>query len=681
MAKRVVGVVVLATLIIGLFGYFLFVMPRPIHGPATPVSSGERMKLKSRAGPPAVQEFPQVVAAIARDRADMRQANESDLIKAISISGRVLDNGTGLGIAEATVQLFEMNRHEQNVRSDDRIEVSIKTDGEGNYRFPGVSAVGDILLIAAADGYCPLRSQLDYIRAGETYDGVDFLLDAEVGRVAGHVLTDTHGPIAGALVEVFTGPSNSKHMTVTDEQGAFSIALTAVGEVALRATKAGYGTQQFPHITVGMEQLELILVASGAIAGRVTDKQRLPKEGLNVIVSPEMPEQFGGAGESVWSNSVKTDENGQYHVKDLSEAYTYMVRIPYTVRELLPENRSLEGLAAYVHSQLQQEREMDKLVLATLPEAAIALREGVRVYAGQVTTIDLVVDTNDTMPALVYGYVTEPKSGLPVSPVRVQAFWSETAAIGTFLAGTTTDVDGFYQLYMPTIIRREKVWISAGYRLDTPVASLEVEPGSSKELNLSVAAPITVPVRCIDEAGNPVGGEEVEVGVGIAMWPVSADGRVTIYGLAPGRTYLVGAQMRGAEGREIHLGVSAPFSGEPGETVPEVTILCRRAFGTIVGQLVMPPEAEEYVRFNRVMTSLTYEESGFRATYAAEINGSYQFTIHEAGYGRCAFEVSILGRDKGLEWWAYIPEVEVVPGQTTDLGTLSLNVSEPWYNQ
>ena len=671
-----------------LVGLYFFVMPHPRGAPSRHVEVAEMKKFFTRpAKPPATAQFPQlktkVVGAMSAD-GSASESGKSKPLKPASISGRVLDENTGAGIAGASVYLKMTPAKEAAAPSEETRDYSAPTDANGNYRISDITCFGNTLHFASAEGYSVSQSELDALRPGEAQDDLDIKLKPAVGRIAGRVISPSRDPIPEAQVEVITGPESAHQIAITGATGAFSIGLPAMGMLVLRVTKHGYGTERFNDIAVGTENLELTLPGPCAIAGRVTGKEGKPKRGLKVIVSVEPDAQERSEGYSLWSYSVKTSDDGQYRVDDLSASYTYNVKVAAATRGPLPRQpRASAGLAAYVRQQKEDERDAEEFLHNKVPEAGFAQKAAVQVAPGQVTRVDFQIAEADTDSAIVHGRVTDPESGAPVCPLTLQAFWHESVAPSTYLTTTTTGLDGSYVIYLTSAKPGERIWVTAGWDRSAPAGSAQVDPEVPQELNFSVAAPIVVPVRCVDRNGAPMPDLALTFG---GQFVTDADGRAVFYGLAPYVTHTISAYSQKRSGRhslpEVRVGTSAPFAGKPGEQISEVLIPCSGAFGAITGQIVVPPEAEPYwsaIGRDVLHMQLTYEGAE-RYLRSATMDKRYRFTMDRLEPGTCTFVMWIPTSRTETQswWWASAENVEIVEGQTTNLGVITLNVSDSW---
>jgi hypothetical protein len=671
--KMLIWVVVSVVAVATVWMAVTVLAPRAVKGPAKRVDIADQKELLTKAkGGQRFSEYQQLVPKAV----EPVSLSAADGDGPASVTGRIVAEDTGAGITGASVRVIMPDLQVSETNPETLIELSVISDAVGHYQIPGIPALHDMFLLASADGYAPSPSETHSLLPGELREGVDITLIPAASQIAGHVLDQNRVPIPGAVVEVIAGYEEVGQAALSDQEGEFFLALPAEGDIVLTATKKGYGKERFTDIHPGAEQLELILMQAGAIEGTVTDENNKPKQGLNVITGLE---PSGSGGEALWSVRTRTDDNGEYRVDDLSSNYSYTVRITLVLRGELPSITSQieEGLAAYVRAQKKQERKMETMVHSMLPDSGLARESGVQVTPGQVTRVDLVVNELETKTALVYGRVSDPTTGGPACPIQLQAFWHESVAGETFLASTTTDVDGSYELFLPTVNQRERIWITAGWDNTTAAASVEADPETPKELNLTIPAPVTAIVQCVDDAGKPLSGLKI----GLSGTATDSAGNATVFGLAPYVTYTLSAFKSEAHSSHfVRVGVSPPFTGKPGETVSGLLIRCASSLGALTGQLVIPPEAEEYLTEGRreyLPVHLYYDDDGV-SPMEADMDAEYRFTLESVGPGRCTVYAFLATSRNAtpLQWWAIIEDVVIVPETVTDLGLIALNVSE-----
>ena len=164
-------------------------------------------------------------------------------------------------------------------------------------------------------------------------------------------------------------------------------------------------------------------------------------------------------------------------------------------------------------------------------------------------------------------------------------------------------------------------------------------------------------IRCIGRMGLQQGGGDITS---------DAEGRVTWQGLSPGETY----EALGFDNESNPIGRSQPFTGEPGETVHDLLVVCS-FLGGIEGNLLDSygvPIAHADIQYTALLEDGTVYELQKTTT---DSNG--MFCILDALPDGLHPNVFV-GRqtEDGLEV-AVIENVDVVPGAVTDLGTIRLD--------
>ncbi len=119
------------------------------------------------------------------------------------------------------------------------------TDASGNYLIETLLP-GSYDVTATATGYYPETQNGITVVADDTTT-VDFLLELQVGAIAGNVSEDGGGPIAGAVVDA-VGPSSGTD--TTDASGNYLIETLLPGSYDVTATAAGYYPETQNGITV-----------------------------------------------------------------------------------------------------------------------------------------------------------------------------------------------------------------------------------------------------------------------------------------------------------------------------------------------------------------------------------------------------------------------------------------------
>ncbi|MFH1267515.1 MAG: carboxypeptidase-like regulatory domain-containing protein, partial [Planctomycetota bacterium] len=373
----------------------------------------------------------------------------------------------------------------------------------------------------------------------------------------------------------------------------------------------------------------------------------------------------------------------------LGEDYVYTVSLPMP----MPERAGDKGLATdKVRTHIAAAmRELDEDMFGA--ESFGARKTDVRVKAGETTKdVDLVLGS--ITGAVIHGVVTDRTSGKPVCPVVVTAgsvdadasneeghrrYWFQTKSGGS----AVTNLDGSYVLQIQDLTEKRSFRISYAFMTeggsaweqpDEEVALLELAQGDEREVNFTVDAPVTVPVRYVGVDGAPLKGIEAAMrraggGGGCGGTLVSdADGRVTFHGVPP-FTDLQALAWRSAGGGLQTLGVSDPFTGQPGETVPEVIVVCR-LLGGIEGLLAYA-DGRAVANTEVTCQGQRVDDTGapIEGKIATDADGAVRLpeVVPEGIY---RLRVTFLDGQSGQAYGASVENVEIVAGTITNVGTL-----------
>ncbi len=533
-------------------------------------------------------------------------------VKPASVSGHVNDDaGYPLDGARICVEI---------VRDGDWNDViasyAAQANTDGLYEVGGIDVFGDAAVFASAEGRIMQASRIA-LSPGARRDGVDFTLPQAAHFVAGRVISEHRVPVPEAHVGLMyygydeediarteaTGATiggiggTKLAFAATGDRGYFEIAVPEEGLCDLRVEKDGFGRRFFARIPTGTFDAEFMLRAEGAIAGVVTSTEGEPIEGAAVkVVGKALP---GGLAPSAMhiqelpatTVTANTDANGEYLVDGLGEDYIYTVSAsapgPLDTNEDLPDEQGTHHIANTITHWGN---------MSYCPPMH-AKAEGVRVVAGQTTPhVDLVFGS--TACAILYGMVTDRTTGAPACPVTVEA--SALDAQEKSLRGTAaTSPDGSYRILIQDLAETYPFRVcycfvteggSAWPWPENAVATIDLGPGDEEEINFTVDAPVTVPVRYMDEDGVSIEGVPAGMreaggsgGCGGALTS-DADGRVTFHGIPP-FIALEALAWKSSEYTRVTIGVSEPFTGQPGETLPDVVVICH-AVGGIQGVVV-----------------------------------------------------------------------------------------------
>ncbi len=633
---------------------------------------------------PAGEEMP--VAVTEETAPPLVEEEEERSPVAASVSGRVIDNA-GYPFEGATVTL-EVSRDKPGI--DVIKSYTAQTGADGTYGIPGIDTFGRAFPFASAEGYVMQRGDGFTLAPGMERNDVDFTLPKAEFVVAGWVVSVSNRPIPDASVRLryygyteagleltattggTTGPITSSKWSfaITDEQGYFQMGIPGEGLCDFTVVKDGYGKGFFPKIPTGTEDALFVLRSAGSIAGRVTKENGGPVEGATVrVVGGALPGglPFTNVKIQVFPLSpvvVVTDSNGDYIADGLGEDYVYMVSV----------DDRLQGVAGLAR----------RLVSAAEGTTPYAAREiGIRVKAGQTTSgVDFVLA--DSSWAEVYGTVKD-GAGLPVCPLWVCAKVVDPGdgIVGQLGGETVTGGDGSYKFRMNLTEPhnfRVYYWYrseggSPGLPENAEVAILELGPGVKKELNFTAPAPLIVPVRYVDPDGTPVKG--VMAGMRLAGrsggwggYHANDEGRFTWHGLDPARTYEAVAWER-SEGGIVTVAASEPFTGEPGETVPEVVVVCipRGGIEGIVLDADGNPAANTEIGYAALLedgTTSPMRTATTNANGAFCMLGALPEGVHPSVFVGCQ-----KAEDK-IEL-AVVANAEIVRDSVTDLGVIRLD--------
>ena len=603
--------------------------------------------------------------------------------KPTSVSGSVFDMD-GNGIAGGDIHLTIVdNESSLEGAADEYTAVASPT---GTYEIRDIGAFGRILLTASAEGYVTLDNglgrhlpgspNLARIDPGVDYRDIHFRLKLAMVYLTGRVVDQSRVSIEGARVRIAKQPgldgSQGQYYGDTDAEGRFRIGLPADTESVLVVKKEGYGTGHFPGIWPGMQDLILELRAGGSIAGQVTNKGGDPLGGVSVLVESESsPGHVGNSWLSTGRTEVTTDQDGQYRADNLSEDFTYTVRVPFPLRSVVEpsEKRStLSELLVAVDKGIRDHEEM-AFEFGDLFEG-LAKETEVLVKAGQVTTVNIVIDDTLIEPTAIYGHVSDPTTGQPVCPLYVYACSASPGAEEQILGQAITQLDGSYRISLTRLRTPTLISVVPRYYVDVlkleeapVVTELELAPGEEREVDFSIPESVTAPFQLLSADGVPIEGGSF---YGLTS---DADGHLVVYGLAPYVTHVL--RLDGYirhERRYVLYAHSLPFSGKPGETLPEMTIVFDQR-GSIVGHVVLPPDIGEYPDAT-IGSTLAYVDRALKQDNQALITPDGYFEIKDVPEGVCNVLLYVLTPNPSDKWWAFAENVTVVAGETTDLGGL-----------
>jgi len=427
------------------------------------------------------------------------------------------------------------------------------------FEFTGVGAIeGDVRV--APESFAAVKSARLTPRPGE-----HLVLDlplVEGGTLAGRVLDDAGGPVAGARLEVTVDPlmlgqgGFEVREGETDDEGRFTLAHVATGELIVAAEADGHLDAR-TELELGpgeaRSDLELVLDLGNAIAGHVRWPDGAPAVEVQVVAEFDMANLGGmGAFNAMRGprGKAKTDADGAFRVSGLGKG-------PFTVRA----EAQREGATWSVSRD------------AVAPE-----------------TLDVELVLEETLA--IAGRVVDDR-GEPLSNFRVRA-QEKTGGMIPGMGGARRserfeDEDGAFRLEGLS----ERTWMvraeAEGHGQAEP---LEVALAGAPKEDLLLTLPRAASVRGVVVApdGRPVGGAEVTLkfelmdmarlaNLGESPSAVSEpDGSFLLEGLTPGTLKLVAAAEGFADSTALPLEVA------PAQTL-EGMALTLRIGGRILGEI------------------------------------------------------------------------------------------------
>lgn len=660
--------------------------PQSLHGKESPDALGSRSSL------------PHSVAR-ARPSGSTQSAVRSSTppIRAASIAGCVLDED-GTGIPGATVQLsVQPSKPEESEGT-----YSATTGNDGIYSIPEIEHFGTVILRASAPGFATIQSGefMEYFGAplipllmeGVQYKSVDFTLHRAVAQIRGRVVTLSRAGVAKARVvvakQVCDYGTQEAYWAYSRTDGSFEVDLPCDDPCVLVVYKTGFAPAYLADVLPGPETIEIILRDGGAIIGSVRDSNGASIAGLKIVITPEGTGPDGNPWDAPNSVTVVSREDGSYESRDLSQEFTYTVQAPYPLEKRPQSPAGGHTISDFIRSKEQIAYDFNRMQLGLAEDTPSLMAEvtNVVVRSGQETRVDLTIDDKNRLPAMIYGRISDEATGQPASPFFVFAVAPEVAEapeFGRIVSADITQEDGSYRMLCYGLTGSTEISVRINYcshdsfgnedaQNATVMRDIVIAPGGQEEVNFSVSALVTAPVRVVSSSGEPIQGANVSNVVS------DAEGRLTVYGLPPYESNQLRAMW---DAQSLHsfllLGVSEPFSGKPGETVPEVTITCP-APGSLVGHVTLPNGMTEIPTRDRMLCRLHYPDLG-TVSLAAFLSIDGTLSVPIAPPGSCTAEFVTLAQNEVDYILAVIDDVVVASGQETNVGTIALEQAQPSY--
>jgi len=286
-----------------------------------------------------------------------------------------------------------------------------------------------------------------------------------------------------------------------------------------------------------------------------------------------------------------------------------------------------------------------------------------------------VVDDKPFQPTVIYGQVVDPQTGKPVSPIWIRA--ASDALPSPFpplVAECGTQQDGQYWMEIPNVTEPVDIAVFAGYQRkmsmqdylsqSAPVKTVRLGPGESAEVDIQIPGSVTADLRIITEDGKPVPGVR-PLERGDQIGESDAFGQIRLFCLEPRVVHEFVFEKITDEG--FLRGQSPPLSGEPGSHLPQQdVILYAVPIGSAFGQIALPAGISE-MPVSTLMCELDYPGQRPRQQ-SIPVAPEGTFSIEQVPAGHCTILLWVITDDPREAWWAIVEDVDIAPGQQTDLG-------------
>ncbi|TET38734.1 MAG: carboxypeptidase regulatory-like domain-containing protein [Planctomycetota bacterium] len=209
---------------------------------------------------------------------DKSQTLDFTLKKGGIISGKVMYPGKAPAHF-VDVRLYPARRKDGRDSDGNNYCASGYTDSDGSFRLTGIRP-GVYMIMAEEEDYAKTRFGPIGITYASVCENLEIILDAGL-TISGRVTDEIGGPVAKATV-CGEKPKGGYLSTETDENGSYAIKGLSPGKLKIRASARGYyGGSKIPA-EAGMQNLDLILMRCGRIAGTLTGRVEFSYFNINV---------------------------------------------------------------------------------------------------------------------------------------------------------------------------------------------------------------------------------------------------------------------------------------------------------------------------------------------------------------------------------------------------------------
>ncbi|MCF6409864.1 carboxypeptidase regulatory-like domain-containing protein [Pseudalkalibacillus salsuginis] len=625
------------------------------------------------------------------------------------VNGVVRNSETGEVVPNATVILYT----ETGIRI-----LSIDTDQNGFYRFPGVTPDQYRLVVVKENFNRPV---VGVTIVSDQVETVNINIQPNTGNIGGKVTdSQTHAPIVGALVLVYKSTSiDPVARAVSDSLGNYSITGLLPGVYNVVASALKY-SQESVGATVMSGETSIANLSldplPASVSGTVTDSIGDPIANATVKLIDLNNVVVGFA---------TTDSNGNYAITNLKRG-TYLVLVKasgfaaestgITLEQgealndldfsLTANPGSIRGFVLEVETGEPQEDVTvsvlngNGIVIATtvttqtgsylfqeLPQGfytLIAIKDGfaqatvgVNVVSEQETNVNLFLQSN---PGEIRGTVLD-EQGRPIigRNTSIRLMTPENIILQTVLA-STDGVFGFINLspgnYLLNVAANgyETVTVGVIVRPDeTTNVPFVLQPLSSTIVGIVLS-------RLTEE---PVPGSEITVanedGISIAAGLANQDGRFVITDLPPG-------SLNVSARRERFGSTSVGIVVDPGEQVETELILAPEP-GSLNGVITnrqteepIPGAAVQVLdRTQVVLHTVLSDNNGFYQVTGLE-PGNYQLIISKLNFSTESWSTEVVPNETTTNDFVLLPNPGAVAGEVfmdnDETGAISLGLTE-----